>query len=448
MSRTFLKSAIDPKLLRGITVGMGSKIIGYVRDFLVPNLLGVGVTADLFILLTRITLYVRSSFGDNLWISLFVPRLAHRETGSKDRSEAELRLWLAVFRGFFFVEIIFLPVRGGLLLDAYFWHFFFSSENAYQVALFVTASFSLTPLVLGCALLALLHGRSQVLTANAIAGWSNIVFVFFLLGSVLFAHEGAKLFWLALSFIGAAAAQFIAAQRFLQVDLAWRRILNVPHFASQNARRILQILVVATGLSLQSMPSLMVSIAAVHEEGAVTILYLGQRLVTLFPTLVALPMAALMFPELSKLLKQSDIGNARRYVDSGLLQGFALSLLGAALTAVAIWPVSYLMFSRDVDAARQFSIFRSVVLHLLPTIPLIFILQILQRFFRARRSDWAVLIAGILGCVVTAAMIAVSFLWGSVTIDELATALVGGSGTMVLFLLALYVSQARGGKKQ
>tara|TARA_R110002074_G_scaffold338056_1_gene508664 strand:- start:5672 stop:7078 length:1407 start_codon:yes stop_codon:yes gene_type:complete len=441
--RSQIELLVGGRLIQGVVIGAGSKLIGFGRDFLIPNILGVSVTADLFVLVMRITLFVRSVIGDNLWISLFVPRLVLYLPGTSLKLDAERRLWSKAARGVLLFELVCIPVRILILMDCLFWNVLIVRSDFNQVFFYEISSLSFAPLLLGCIMLALLHSRNNVLSANSIAGWSNITFVALLSFVAFLENEDIKLVMLAASFTAAAILQVAMAKRVLRYEFSWRQVFAEPIFVKRSKRPAVQILLVAAGLSLQSLPSLLVSLAATSAvSGTITMLYLGQRLVMLFPMLVALPMASLMFPELSAVLKRAEHGEARKFVNIALLQGLLLSVIGCVLTFAAIWPVSHVIFMRSSAATAQLSAFYAVVMLLMPLIPLVFTMQILQRFLRANGADWAVFFSGLVGSLVTMGFIWFYIFYRKVlSIDELACALVAGTAATVIYMLLIYFSQ-------
>ncbi|MEW6164819.1 MAG: murein biosynthesis integral membrane protein MurJ [Pseudomonadota bacterium] len=316
-----------------------SRILGFVRDFVIARAFGAGMLTDAFFVAFRLPNLLRRLFAEGAFSQAFVPLLA--EYRNQRGGDATRQLVDRVATMLFLVVLLTacLGVVGAPML-IYVSAPGFAAE-ADKFALTVALTRITFPYILFMALVALAAGILNTWNRFALPAFTPVLLNLSFIGMALFAAP-----WFDPPILALAWAVFLggALQLALQIP-ALRRIGMLPRFdfapGDPGVRRVMKLMAPALlGVSVAQISLLINTIfASFLPSGSVSWLYYADRLMEFPAGLLGAALGTILLPSLSRAHTGNDPREFSALLDWGLRLTFLLTLpaaIGLAMLAVPL----------------------------------------------------------------------------------------------------------------
>ena len=350
-------------LLRALATVSGmtllSRILGFVRDFVIARAFGAGMMTDAFFVAFRLPNLLRRMFAEGAFSQAFVPILAEYknrqgEAAARtliDRTATLLALVVAVVA---LLGIVAAPLIIYVSAPGF-------SADADKFALTVELTRITFPYILFMALVALAGGILNTWSRFAIPAFTPVLLNLSFIGMALFAAP-----WFDPPVLALAWAVFLGG--VLQLALQLRplhRIGMLPRFDlnlhDPGVRRILKLMAPALlGVSVSQISLLINTIfASFLQSGSVSWLYYADRLMEFPAGLLGVALGTILLPSLARLHADQRQEEFSSLLDWGLRLTLLLTLPAALALMLLAVPLVATLFNygavsaTDVLATRQ-----------------------------------------------------------------------------------------------
>ena len=309
-----------------------SRILGFVRDFVIARVFGAGMLTDAFFVAFKLPNLLRRLFAEGAFSQAFVPILGEYKN---KRGEDEARRLVDRVATLLFLVLLLVTVLGmvGAPLLVYLSAPGFAAD-ADKFALTVELTRITFPYILFMSLVALAGGILNTWSRFAIPAFTPVLLNLSFIGMALFATPCFSRPVLALGW-----AVFLGGALQLALQLPFlRRIGMLPRFAfdwkDEGVRRILRLMAPAVlGVSVSQISLLINTIfASFLGTGSVSWLYYADRLMEFPSGMLGAALGAILLPSLAKYHASENFDEYSRLLDWGL----RLTLLLAAPAALAL----------------------------------------------------------------------------------------------------------------
>jgi putative peptidoglycan lipid II flippase len=381
-----------------------SRILGYVRDFVIARAFGAGLATDAFFVAFRIPNLLRRLFAEGAFSQAFVPVLAEH----KNRHPAdETRRLIDGVATTLFLALVVTAALGVAVSPV----IVYLSAPGFAGD---PAKFELTVLMLRICFPYIAFISLVALAAGVLNTWNRfavpaITPVFlnlaFIAAAVFFAdHFHPPIVALAWAVFAGGILQLAFQVPFLlRLGLLPRWRLDLSH---PGVRRVLKIMAPATfGVSVAQISLLLNTIfASFLPSGSVSWLYYADRLMELPAGMLGVALGTILLPSLSKYHADANRDEYARLLDWGLRMTILLAVPAAAALAVIAMPlVASLFHYGRFGAEDAWMTCRALVAYSIGLIGMILV-KILAPGFYARQDVRTPVKIGILTLVMTQLM--------------------------------------------
>jgi putative peptidoglycan lipid II flippase len=325
-----------------------SRILGYIRDMLVANLFGVGMSADAFYAAFRISNLFRRLFGEGSFSAAFVPVLSEY-LHAKEKSETQkflnavFTVLLLILTAMSILGMYFAPVLAKLTA----WGF---ANNPEKMQLTIELTRLMFPFVLfTCiaafllAVLNTLHSFFISAFASAALGFSEIFYIL-VFAPVIIQRNQIK--GLAVSIVAGGALHFFIQYLKLK-SLGWdlKFKINLKH---PGIKKIAFLMIPSIiGSSVDQINAFVDNMCASFlGDGHTTALYYSNRLMQMPLAVFGLAFATASLPAMSKAYLQKDMATLKNSLNYSIrFTAFILIPAAAGLMVVGL-PIVKLLFER------------------------------------------------------------------------------------------------------
>ena len=381
-----------------------SRILGYVRDFVIARSFGAGLATDAFFVAFRIPNLLRRLFAEGAFSQAFVPVLAeHKNRQSMD----ETRRLIDGVATALFLALVVTAALGVAVSPAI---VYLSAPGFARDP----AKFELTVLMLRICFPYIAFISLVALAAGILNTWNRfavpaitpaLLNVAFIGAAVFFAdHFHPPIVALAWAVFAGGVLQLAFQVPFLlRLGVLPRWRLNLSH---PGVRRVLKIIAPATfGVAVAQISLLLNTIfASFLPSGSVSWLYYADRLMELPAGMLGVALGTILLPSLSKYHADANREEYARLLDWGLRMTVLLAVPAAAALAVIAMPlVASLFHYGRFGADDAWMTCRALVAYSIGLIGMILV-KILAPGFYARQDVRTPVKIGILTLVMTQLM--------------------------------------------
>ncbi|MDY0013683.1 MAG: murein biosynthesis integral membrane protein MurJ [Rhodocyclaceae bacterium] len=354
-------------LLRALVTVSGmtllSRVLGFVRDFVVARTFGAGMASDAFFVAFRLPNLLRRMFAEGAFSQAFVPILA--ETKNRHGIDETRRLvdHVATLLGLVVLAVTVL----GMVLTPFIIYLtapgFASDPGKFELTVELTRI--TFPYILFMSLVALAGGILNTWSRFAIPAFTPVLLNLSFIGMALFAAP-----WFEPPILVLAWAVFLGGMLQLALQIpALRRIGMLPRFSfslkDPAVNRIMKLMVPALlGVSVSQISLIINTIfASFLPSGSVSWLYYADRLMEFPAGLLGVALGTILLPSLAKFHADEKREEFSALLDWGLRltlmltlpAALALALLGVPLVATLFhhgaFGASDVLHTRDALAA-------------------------------------------------------------------------------------------------
>jgi putative peptidoglycan lipid II flippase len=363
-----------------------SRILGFVRDIMIANVVGASPVADAFFAAFRLPNLFRRLFAEGAFNAAFVPLFARRleqEGEAAARRFAEEALSLLVSA---------LLVITALCMAGMPWFIYLIgsgfSQDPEKLALAVDLTRITFPYLLFMAVVALLSGILNSLYRFAAAAAApillNVIFIAALVGVLPFFAEvpGHVMAW-AVCVSGAAQLLFlVVAARRAGMALRFPRPRLTPA-----VKRLMALMLpgMLSAGALQINIFVGSSIAS-WQEGAFSFLYYADRVYQLPLGLIGIAIGIVLLPDLARKLRSGAEGQAMHSLNRGLEFALLLTLPATVALIVIAGPVIGGLFQHGRFGAADAAATAAALTAFAWGLPAYVLVKILQPAFYARED--------------------------------------------------------------
>ncbi len=309
-----------------------SRILGFVRDFVIARVFGAGMVTDAFFVAFKLPNLLRRLFAEGAFSQAFVPILGEYKN---KRGEVETKALVDHVATLLFLATLLVTLLGMLAAPAF---VYISApgfaKDADKFALTVELTRITFPYILFMSLVALSGGILNTWSRFNVPAFTPVLLNLSFIGMALFAVPFFERPIIALGW-----AVFIGGAIQLAFQLpSLHKIGMLPRFSlswqDEGVRRILRLMAPAVlGVSVAQV-SLLINtmIASFLGTGAVSWLYYADRLMEFPSGMLGVALGTILLPSLAKYHASNKLDEFSRLLDWGL----RLTLLLAAPAALAL----------------------------------------------------------------------------------------------------------------
>lgn len=335
-------------LLRALATVSGmtllSRILGFVRDFVIARAFGAGIATDAFFVAFRLPNLLRRMFAEGAFSQAFVPILA--EYKNKQGAEATRVLVdkVATMLGLSVAFVAILGIIGAPLIIQISAPGF--TDNPEKFALTVELTRITFPYIFFMALVALAGGILNTWSRFAIPAFTPVMLNLSFIGMALFAAPYFDPPVLVLGwavFLGGLLQLALQARPLARIGMLPRFDLDT---SDPGVRRILRLMAPAIlGVSVSQFSLLINTIfASFLESGSVSWLYYADRLMEFPSGLLGVALGTILLPSLAKLHADNKGEAFSSLLDWGLRLTLMLTLPAALALAILAVPLIATLF--------------------------------------------------------------------------------------------------------
>lgn len=399
-------------LLRALATVSGmtllSRILGFVRDFVVARAFGAGLATDAFFVAFKLPNLLRRMFAEGAFSQAFVPILGEYKNKRGDDATRELvdhvaGVLVLVLSAVTAIGIATAPLLVWISAPGF-------TADADKFDLTVTLTRITFPYILFMSLVALAGGILNTWSRFALPAFTPVLLNLSFIGMALFAAPYFHPPVLALAW-----AVFIGGALQLALQLpALKRIAMLPRptfdwraaWRDEGVRRILKLMAPAlVGVSVSQISLLINTIfASFLKNGSVSWLYYADRLMEFPSGMLGVALGTILLPSLSKYHASKNHGEYSRLLDWGLRLTLLLAApaaLGLALLAVPL--IATLFFHGAFTGDDVFQTRSALVAYSLGLVGLILV-KVLAPGFYARQNIRTPVKIALISLVATQAM--------------------------------------------
>ena len=334
-------------LLRALATVSGmtllSRILGFVRDFVIARAFGAGLATDAFFVAFKLPNLLRRMFAEGAFSQAFVPILGEYKN---KRSEDETRTLIDHVTGLLFMVLFAITAIGIAAAPVLVWISapgFSADPDKFELT--ITLTRITFPYILFMSLVALAGGILNSWSRFALPAFTPVLLNLSFIGMALFAAPYFDPPVLALAwavFLGGVLQLLIQFPALKRIAMLPRPTLNWrAAWADPGVRRILMLMGPAMiGVSVSQVSLLINTIfASFLTTGSVSWLYYADRLMEFPSGMLGAALGTILLPSLSKHHASANHDEYSRLLDWGLRLTLLLAApaaLGLAILAVPL----------------------------------------------------------------------------------------------------------------
>lgn len=330
-----------------------SRILGFIRDMLIAQYLGISVLSDAFFAAFRLPNFFRRIFAEGAFNSAFVPTFVSK-LQDEDASRANLFFVQNIFSFLFYILLIFtilVQIFMPLFMKILFPGFFSDLEKASllisfsRITIFYLIFISLVSL---CSGVLNSLGKFAVPASAPIVLNSTLIFSIFIFGSIT-PNYGYALSW---GLFTAGILQFLWLFIFT-VRSGFLLYPKIPVFNNDMKKFFRKLIPGIIGANVMQINLLVDSIFASMTAGAVSYLYFADRINQLPLAMIGIAIGIALLPALSRKIKAGETDTAIKLQNAALEVGLILVIPATlALTCLSL-PIISSLFERGAFTHEQ-----------------------------------------------------------------------------------------------
>jgi putative peptidoglycan lipid II flippase len=335
-----------------------SRILGYIRDMLVANLLGAGTFTDAFYTAFRMSSFFRRLLGEGSFSVAFIPVFSeYLNTQKKIETQKFLNIVFTILLLILVMVSIIGLFTAPLLTKLMAWGF---TSNLEKMHLTIELTRLMFPFILfTCiavfllAVLNTLHTFFLPALAPSVLSFSEIFYILIFAPMIISKNQ---IKGLAISvIIGGALHFFIQYPKLKSLGWHLKFVLDLKH---PGIKKIIFLMLPSIiGLSVEQINVFVDSICASFlANGSVTALYYSNRLIQLPLGIFGLAFVSVSFPMMSKACAKKDIASVKKFLNYSIrFTIFTLFPATTGLMAIGL-PIVKLLFEHG-----EFSFSASII---------------------------------------------------------------------------------------
>jgi len=367
-----------------------SRILGFIRDIIIANYLGVSVLSDAFFAAFRLPNFFRRIFAEGAFNSAFVPIFVEK-INSKDDSITESKNGLKFAQNIFswlfyslFIFIVIIQIFMPFFMKVLFPGFFNDPDKS---NLLISLSRITVFYLFFIALVSLFSGILNSIGKFAIPASSPIILNLTLIASIFVFGKLVPNYAYALSWgvFCAGILQFLVIAFFSYKSgfLLYPKMPKISNDCRKFFRKLLPGLIGANVMQVNLMVD---SIFASMITGAISYLYYADRINQLPLAMIGIAINIALLPNLSKKIKDQDFVNANRIQNLALEVGLILVIPATLALTVISLPIITTLFEHGQFTHEKSIVVAEALFFYSLGLPSYVMVKIIEPSFFARRD--------------------------------------------------------------
>jgi len=325
-----------------------SRILGFVRDFVIARIFGAGMATDAFFIAFKLPNLLRRMFAEGAFSQAFVPILGEYKN---KRPEEDTRKLIDHVAGLLSMALFAITALGMIAAPAFVWISApgFAADTT-KFELTITLTRIAFPYILFMSLVALSGGILNSWSRFALPAFTPVLLNLSFIGMALFAtpyfsEPVLTLAWAV--FIGGFLQLAIQIPALKKIAMLPRPTLNWREaWAEPGVKRIAKLMAPALiGVSVSQISLLINTMfASFLKTGSVSWLYYADRLMEFPSGLLGAALGTILLPSLSRCHAKEDYAEYSRLLDWGLRLCFLLAAPAAVALAILAVPLISTLF--------------------------------------------------------------------------------------------------------
>lgn len=334
-----------------------SRILGFIRDVIIAQYLGVSMLSDAFFAAFRLPNFFRRIFAEGAFNSAFVPifiEKMHDKKVGKAAADSDLVFVRNIFSLLFFALLIFtlifqifMPFFMKLLFPGFF-------SDPEKSTMLISLSRITIFYLLFISLVSLLSGILNSLSKFAAPASSPIILNITLIASALLFGSYFPNYAYALSWgvFVAGILQFLWLF-FFSVKSGFLLYPKLPSFNQDLKKFFRKLIPGVIGANVMQINLLIDSIFASAIAGAVSYLYYADRINQLPLAMIGIAIGIALLPALSRRIKDGENDSAIKLQNAALEVGMILVIPATLALTVLAYPIISSLFERGNFTANE-----------------------------------------------------------------------------------------------
>ena len=330
-----------------------SRILGFVRDFVIARVFGAGMFTDAFFVAFKLPNLLRRLFAEGAFSQAFVPILGEYKNKRGDVEAKRLVDHVATILFLVLLAVTLIGMAGAPLL-VYLSAPGFSTDPD-KFALTIDLTRITFPYILFMSLVALSGGILNTWSRFAVPAFTPVLLNVAMIGMALFAAPHFEQPVIALGW-----AVFLGGALQLAFQLPSLRLIGMlPRFSldwkDEGVRRILKLMGPAVlGVSVAQVSLLINTIfASFLDTGSVSWLYYADRLMEFPSGMLGAALGTILLPSLSKYHAKGEFDEYSKLLDWGLRLTLLLAAPAALALAIIATPLIATLFHHGAFTAND-----------------------------------------------------------------------------------------------
>ncbi len=385
-----------------------SRILGFVRDFVIARAFGAGVATDAFFVAFKLPNLLRRLFAEGAFSQAFVPILGEYKNR---RGDEETKRLVDHAASFLSLAVFLITLLGMAAAPVVVWISapgFAATPEKFDLT--VTLTRITFPYILFMSMVALSAGVLNTWSRFALPAFTPVLLNLAFIGMALFAAPYFAQPILALGwavFIGGLLQLAIQIPALAKIGMLPRIRLNWrASWRDEGVRRILKLMAPAmVGVSVSQISLLINTIFATFlKDGSVSWLYYADRLMEFPSGMLGAALGTILLPSLSRYHASAEHDEYSKLLDWGLRLTLLLAApAAAALALLAVPLISTLFFHGAFSASDVFHTRDALTAYSVGLIGLILV-KVLAPGFYARQNVRTPVKIAIVSLIATQAM--------------------------------------------
>lgn len=381
-----------------------SRILGFVRDFVIARVFGAGLMTDAFFVAFKLPNLLRRLFAEGAFSQAFVPILGEYKN---KRGEAEAKRLIdrvATLLLLVLLAVTLFGMVGAPLLVYVSAPGFAAAPDKFALTVMLTRI--TFPYILFMSLVALAGGILNTWSRFAVPAFTPVLLNVAMIGMALlaaphFSQPVMALGWAV--FLGGALQLLFQLPSLRRIGMLPRFI---PDWRDEGVRRILKLMAPALlGVSASQVSLLINTIfASFLETGSVSWLYYADRLMEFPAGMLGAALGTILLPSLAKYHANDDTQAYSKLLDWGLRLTFLLAAPAAVALAIIATPLIATLFQHGAFTAHDVLMTRNALVAYSVGLLGMILVKVLAPGFYARQNVRTPVKIGILTLCMTQAL--------------------------------------------
>ena len=364
-----------------------SRILGFIRDILIPRYVGLSVLSDAFFAAFRLPNFFRRVFAEGAFNSSFVPIFIEKLHNEKNpQNNHDVKIFLAnifsILLYSLFIFVIILQIFMPFFMKILFPGFFLDPEKS---SLLISFSHITIFYLIFISLVSFFSGILNSINKFAVPASSPIILnstliLVILLCGEMFPNYGYALSW-GVFLAGILQFIFVGFAVYKSGFLVYPKVPKINQDIRKFFRKLLPGII---GANVMQINLLVDSIFASMIMGAVSYLYYADRINQLPLAMIGIAIGIALLPNLSRRIKGGEFESAIKLQNVALEAGLILVMPATLALTVLAYPIISTLFQRGAFGENESNLVSQALMFYSLGLPSFVLVKVMEPSFFSR----------------------------------------------------------------